>query len=306
MSRFLTTFALIALIAPCAVHAGQLRVLDHSVELSESAASFTFTFDRAPEFGRIDPGEHVAYDTFLALFDLDGGFGLPTAGLLRSGPVGTTGEPRQAVESAGPHRYRAHLVGGDVKLRIHSDGTMIVAPANPGFDPAGKPFDPMPVAYTIDGDTLRFELPPGPLGSPETPGGISFLAMTYGTAGDARLTTHPPNWLRVFGHTPIDYAAAHHPPRSITLATADFDLDGDVDGFDLGLWQAHFADDGPDGDADFDGDTDGFDLGLWQSALGYVAPEIDASAAIPAPATGIILLGLAACSAVTRRPSIAR
>ncbi len=78
------------------------------------------------------------------------------------------------------------------------------------------------------------------------------------------------------------YGASH-----VTLAAAlpaDFDLDGDVDAFDLGIWQTGFGITGGatamDGDADADGDVDAFDLGLWQTNFGT-----GVGATVPEPAT---------------------
>ncbi len=76
-------------------------------------------------------------------------------------------------------------------------------------------------------------------------------------------------------------------------AAGDFDGDGDVDAFDLGIWQTGFgttyAATADRGDADYDGDVDAFDLGIWQTAF-------DGSAAVPAapePAVaGVLLAGL--------------
>ncbi len=85
----------------------------------------------------------------------------------------------------------------------------------------------------------------------------------------------------------------------------DFDLDGDVDGFDLGIWQTGFGTTGgaaiTDGDADSDGDVDAFDLGLWQLNFGLVAGP---PAAVPSPATAPLLLTLAA--ALVRRRTTGR
>ena len=55
--------------------------------------------------------------------------------------------------------------------------------------------------------------------------------------------------------------------------SADFDVDGDVDGRDFLLWQRGFGTAAPnavnaDGDADNDTDVDGDDLGVWQDQYG--------------------------------------
>ena len=49
--------------------------------------------------------------------------------------------------------------------------------------------------------------------------------------------------------------------------SADFDLDGDVDGADLIRWQLDFGVNG-DSDADADGDSDGADFLAWQQQFG--------------------------------------
>ncbi len=74
----------------------------------------------------------------------------------------------------------------------------------------------------------------------------------------------------------------------------DFDGDGDVDGFDLGLWQAGFGiasgATARDGDADGDGDVDAFDLGLWQQTF----TEAAGAAVVPTPASGVMAASMAA------------
>ncbi len=79
----------------------------------------------------------------------------------------------------------------------------------------------------------------------------------------------------------------------------DFDLDGDVDAFDLGIWQTGFGITGGatamDGDADADGDVDAFDLGLWQTNFGT-----GVGATVPEPAT--VVLSAVMSGAVFARP----
>ncbi len=72
----------------------------------------------------------------------------------------------------------------------------------------------------------------------------------------------------------------------------DADGDGDVDAFDLGIWQTQFGmtGEGLSADFDMDGDVDAFDLGLWQTNFGT-----GLEAAVPEPASlGILALGAAA------------
>ncbi len=69
----------------------------------------------------------------------------------------------------------------------------------------------------------------------------------------------------------------------------DADGDGDVDAFDLGLWQTQFGEtgDGLSADFDADGDVDAFDLGIWQINFGT-----GVGAAVPEPATvGLLAAG---------------
>ncbi len=70
----------------------------------------------------------------------------------------------------------------------------------------------------------------------------------------------------------------------------DFDGDGDVDAFDLGVWQSGFGTTSgatiADGDADNDGDVDAFDLGIWQANFGTGV----GSATVPEPATLALLV----------------
>ncbi len=80
----------------------------------------------------------------------------------------------------------------------------------------------------------------------------------------------------------------------------DADGDGDVDAFDLGIWQTQFGQSGPDLSADFDddGDVDAFDLGIWQINFGTNQNE-----AVPEPGSLVAtLFGLAALTRRRTRP----
>ncbi len=75
-----------------------------------------------------------------------------------------------------------------------------------------------------------------------------------------------------------------------TAVPGDFDGDGDVDAFDLGIWQSGFGlaqgAAAADGDADGDGDVDAFDLGIWQVNFGAGA-ALD----VPEPVLAGLYLG---------------
>ncbi|QEG33654.1 hypothetical protein [Bythopirellula goksoeyrii] len=76
---------------------------------------------------------------------------------------------------------------------------------------------------------------------------------------------------------------------NVNAITADFNLDGYVDGSDLTEWQvAHQA--GTDmADADGDGDSDGQDFLAWQRQFGSGIPLIGNNA-VPEPATALLLV----------------
>ncbi len=75
--------------------------------------------------------------------------------------------------------------------------------------------------------------------------------------------------------------------------SADFDLDGDVDGDDFLAWQAAFGcTSGCAVDADGDDDTDADDFLLWQTAFGASPSGAQASTAVPEP-QGVALGALA-------------
>ncbi len=92
-----------------------------------------------------------------------------------------------------------------------------------------------------------------------------------------------------FGTESVDYVRLTAEPGTVP---GDFDLDGDVDAFDLGIWQSGFGRIGDalvtDGDADGDGDVDAFDLGIWQANFGTAV-----GSAVPEPATLGLLTALA-------------
>jgi hypothetical protein len=73
--------------------------------------------------------------------------------------------------------------------------------------------------------------------------------------------------------------------------SADFDMDGDVDGRDFLAWQRGYGAADPifgDGDANYDGVVDGADLAVWQAAYGGGA--LTASIGVPEPAAMYLLV----------------
>ncbi|MDC0936183.1 sulfatase-like hydrolase/transferase [Pirellulales bacterium] len=66
---------------------------------------------------------------------------------------------------------------------------------------------------------------------------------------------------------------------------ADFDRNGIVDSFDLGVFEAAYGVDA-NADADFDGDSDGFDFLTWQRQL-TEASDTENATAVPEPQSGL-------------------
>ena len=87
--------------------------------------------------------------------------------------------------------------------------------------------------------------------------------------------------------------------------TADFDMDGDVDGADLLRWKEGFgrAHRRDQGDADGDLDVDGADFLAWQQQRGS-ALTVAAAAVVPEPLTSILLLTAALAMFVRRRVAV--
>lgn len=73
------------------------------------------------------------------------------------------------------------------------------------------------------------------------------------------------------------------------LANADFDFSTLVDGVDLSIWEDSFSLD-DEADANFDGVSDGADFLEWQRQFGSTKPAHGAVAAVPEPATALLLL----------------
>lgn len=78
----------------------------------------------------------------------------------------------------------------------------------------------------------------------------------------------------------------------ITALTADFDVDGAVDGTDFLIWQRGFGVNSgaqrADGDANGDGAVNGSDLALWKAQFGSAA-ALPTAASVPEPSASVIL-----------------
>jgi len=85
------------------------------------------------------------------------------------------------------------------------------------------------------------------------------------------------------------------------LLPADFDMDGDVDGDDLNVWEGSYGVDAG-ADADSDGDSDGADFLAWQQQFGSSLESSEVQA-VPEPAT-LILLALASILLASQRKQL--
>jgi GH35 family endo-1,4-beta-xylanase len=101
-----------------------------------------------------------------------------------------------------------------------------------------------------------------------------------GYYGEYEVTIGGESFLLDLSKGTTDYALIVGPP------SADFDLDGDIDGRDFLAWQRGFGDADPtfgDGDANYDGSVDAADLEIWQTAYG--TGSLAASNSVPEPDT---------------------
>jgi hypothetical protein len=81
--------------------------------------------------------------------------------------------------------------------------------------------------------------------------------------------------------------------------SADFNLDGTVNGPDLAIWKTAYKTT-TTGNADGDGDTDGNDFLIWQRRLGHVGAISPNGSVVPEPASAAMLLGCAILSSASR------
>jgi len=86
-----------------------------------------------------------------------------------------------------------------------------------------------------------------------------------------------------------------------SVATADFDNDGDVDSADLVVWESSFGS-GAGADADADGHSDGADFLAWQRQFtGDLSPPLLAATTLPEPSNVVLLITLMATRLIYRR-----
>jgi hypothetical protein len=83
-------------------------------------------------------------------------------------------------------------------------------------------------------------------------------------------------------------------------STSDHDLDGDVDGQDLLIWQREFGQHTGDGDADSNLLVDGNDLQMWRTEYGTVTSDLVAAVAVPEP-NGMTLMLVTCLIGMNRR-----
>lgn len=112
----------------------------------------------------------------------------------------------------------------------------------------------------------------------------------------------PADWEVVYLPDSVLLANSAAPP---VFASADFDLDLDVDDVDLAAWEAGFGTSPGavkgDGDANEDGAVTGADFLQWQREYGFGVPTTPAVAAVPEPHTAALALLAVAGLAMRRR-----
>jgi GH35 family endo-1,4-beta-xylanase len=105
-----------------------------------------------------------------------------------------------------------------------------------------------------------------------------------GYFGEYEITIGGQTYLLDLTKGTTDYSLVVGPP------SADFDLDGDVDGRDFLAWQRGFGSADPtfgDGDANYDGSVDAADLIVWQTNYGN--GSLSATVAVPEPSCVVLL-----------------
>jgi hypothetical protein len=242
-----------------------------------SASTFAISDGYASEHGLVQAdfgsGLNISSDTFR----------IELAGVLWYSSGGLPVKAADGVVLTGENQYTAQ------KVELSRDG---VSPLYSGFPITGT--DNHEVFWRLTGPIqpgvygVSYRVSGLQNGNPATPYDTSdLIVVAFSTVGFSNLDA-----------VKAVYAAA-------TAIPGDFDLDGDVDGADLAIWQTHFsaATDAEliAGDADLDGDIDGADFITWQTNFS-TAPS-PASAPVP-EANGLLLAslgGIVVCVAVNWR-----
>ncbi len=293
-------------LAALPVSAGQLRIVEHSMTRTDTGADFSFTFDRPPEFDRVDEGKSEPFDTFKLYLDIDGELGVwPFFEQSVFGYEGVTGSPFVGYELDG-HVLTGDVFAGEVLATIETQvAELRVRPLT--FNSPIEPYDPQVLPYTLVGTTLTFSMPAETFADVD---GFGYIAFARGTSASLPAANFTPFDWDFWAWVSSDEGTWAGSDATYAISRADFNLDGDVDAFDLGMWQSEFAH-GPgnansDGDADWDGDVDAFDLGIWQSQFGFVSRELAAAGppAIPEPGAAIVLVMTLAARRRKRLPLV--
>jgi hypothetical protein len=134
------------------------------------------------------------------------------------------------------------------------------------------------------GGTLAVSLIGSSFGLFEPKAGDSFDILDWDSVSSAFTSINLPELAGLAWDTSQLYSTGVLVVVAPVLLEADFDEDGDVDGFDLSRWRKGFGAVGSathmQGDADGDADVDGADFLAWQRQLGSLT-----TAAATAPVT---------------------
>ena len=144
------------------------------------------------------------------------------------------------------------------------------------------------------------------------PGAFGFVNVTEPAAPglDFDTTNYDPNlivdepetylfWDEIHPTTAAHALLAEFALDAVTFS-ADFNLDGKVDGLDLAVWEASFSINDM-ADADGDDDSDGADFLIWQRNHGTPAPHAAAVATVPEPNAAVLMLAGIVIIATRRR-----
>ncbi|MCG8450703.1 MAG: hypothetical protein MI725_14125 [Pirellulales bacterium] len=166
--------------------------------------------------------------------------------------------------------------GGNVSLGVLANLAIEI-----GGTTKGSEYDALDIAGIANlGGTLDVSL----LGGFMPQVGDSFEIITAANVVDMFTLENLPSIGNLIWN--VNYSATSVVLEVNTPFTADFDLDGDVDGDDLAQWRGDYGLNGFS-DADGDGDSDGADLLAWQRQ--FTGPLVAAATtAVPEPSTTLL------------------
>lgn len=189
------------------------------------------------------------------------------------------------VPSGQPSGYAGYVTsGGEVGIGL--DNTMeVLSSTSSGLRPTQEE---IAMQFDVIDDQISLWAWPADEAMPADPLVTATATIDSLATGDVFV------WSWFMGGSQVEgvFSFVHVADTHIPNITADFDLDGDVDGDDFLAWQSGFGlQSGAcrlDGDADSDGDVDGDDFLIWQTEFG--SGDGSASGAVPEPTAFVLLI----------------